>query len=253
MKRILSVVVLTLALNFLLAAGGVGYLFATGKLDRERVRAIRSVVSGSDEPAVAVETTPELEQPTEPDDPVKRLEAMLADASGRTARTAAEQLASRDAAVDARAAEFGRAARELADLKQQVASARRVVETDRALVDDARDRLQERAAEADRLAADAGFRKTLALYSGLPSRQVKSIFLALPPADAARYLNAMDARAAAKVAREFKSADEVARLQQMMDAIALPGNTPVSLDAAGDGKPGAATLTPPERPTALVE
>jgi flagellar biosynthesis/type III secretory pathway ATPase len=43
-KKLITVVVLTLAINFLAAAGGIGYLFQSGKLDREKAQAIKDIV-----------------------------------------------------------------------------------------------------------------------------------------------------------------------------------------------------------------
>ena len=44
MKKMLNIVVLTLAMNFLLVAGGVGWLYQSKHLDRERVTAIKQIL-----------------------------------------------------------------------------------------------------------------------------------------------------------------------------------------------------------------
>ncbi|HVT89475.1 MAG TPA: hypothetical protein VHD56_11525, partial [Tepidisphaeraceae bacterium] len=44
MKKLLTVVILTLALNFLAVAGGVGWLYQSGKLDRTKVAAIKDIL-----------------------------------------------------------------------------------------------------------------------------------------------------------------------------------------------------------------
>ncbi|HEY7087411.1 MAG TPA: hypothetical protein VH518_04930, partial [Tepidisphaeraceae bacterium] len=43
-KRLLGVIVLTLAVNFLALAGGVGWLYHQGRLSRENVAAIKDVL-----------------------------------------------------------------------------------------------------------------------------------------------------------------------------------------------------------------
>ena len=45
-KKLFGVLTGVLALNFLCAVGGVGYLVATHKLDREKVHAIRDLIAG---------------------------------------------------------------------------------------------------------------------------------------------------------------------------------------------------------------
>ena len=44
MKKVLGILVLTLALNFLAVAGTVGYLFQSGRLDKSKISQLKSVL-----------------------------------------------------------------------------------------------------------------------------------------------------------------------------------------------------------------
>src|SRR5687768_16333841 len=81
MKRLLTVIAWTLALNFLAAAGGIAYLFKTQKLDHAKVDQVKQhVFTPATQPAAANE---EVRDPTT--QPTLKLEQMLAQVSGRSA------------------------------------------------------------------------------------------------------------------------------------------------------------------------
>src|SRR6478672_893304 len=113
MKKLLNVFVLTLAVNFLAVAGAVAFLYKDGRLDRERVKAIRLILYPPPAPVHAA---------TQPADaarvePVLQLGELLAQKSGLST---AEQLEFIQQTFDARMAELDRRQRELVDLQRQV-------------------------------------------------------------------------------------------------------------------------------------
>ncbi len=215
MKRILNVVVMTLAMNFALAAGGVGWLAASGHLTRARIADVRNVLF----PPPATQPSGPTTQPTasdEPTDAVGRLGAMVASAAGRAP---GEQLEAVQLAEDAQLAELDRRRREMLDVRHQAELAQSQATADHDAV--LRDR-QSLVAQRDQqavTAADKGFQESLQLYQTLPARQVKEIFAALPDDTVQQYLQAMDARQAGKIMKEFKSPADVARLQQVLEKI----------------------------------
>ncbi len=234
MKRVLNVVVLTLAVNFVLATAGVGWLAASGRLTKARVADVRKVLF----PPPATQPTPAT-RPAVADgpadasaDPVTRLGAMLAKAAGRPP---GERLADVQQSQDVELAEVDRRQRDLQDLRAQAELAQAQAARDRDAV--ARDR-QALKAQQDQLAAghvDKGFDDSLALYRTLPPKQVKAIFVTLPDETVQRYLQAMDARQAAKVMKEYKSPADVDRLQRVLERIRQP--------TQAAGAPPAATAT----------
>lgn len=214
MKKLGGVIVLTLAINFLAAAGGIGYLFQTGKLDRAKVMAIKELVLAP--PPVDPATT----QPSAADapttKPVNNLEKLLAEASGRTA---GEQVEFIQRSFDAQMAMLDRRQRELTDLQRQVDLAKQQMERDRLALEKGRTELTEQQQLAKKLETDKGFQDSLQLYNTMTSKQVKTVFMSLDDATMRQYLQAMQPRTAARIIKEFKTPDEVARIQTVMEAM----------------------------------
>src|SRR5215212_5951525 len=128
MKRLWNVFVLTLAVNFVAVAGGVAYLYKDGRLDRQRVQAIRQILYPPPAPPAAAT------QPAEStkNEPVLRLGELLEQKSGLST---AEQLEFIQQTFDARMAELDRRQRELADLQRQVDMANSALAKDRTALD----------------------------------------------------------------------------------------------------------------------
>jgi hypothetical protein len=213
-KKLVTVVVLTLAINFLAAAGGIGYLFQSGKLDREKVTAIKDIVFA---PTTAPSTQP-TEESVPTTQPVNSLEALLAKASGRTA---GEQVEFIQKSFDAQMAILDRRQRELVDLQRQIDLAKAQMERDRIKLEKGETDLAAEQAQAKKLATDKGFQDSLALYKTMPGKQVKTIFMSLDEATMRQYLQAMEPRVASRIMKEFKTPDEVARIQKVMEAMRL--------------------------------
>ena len=216
MKKLGVAIMFTLALNFLAAAGGIGYLFQTGKLDREKMTAIKDLVFAP--PPVDPATTQPTTQSSATTRPINSLEELLAKASGRTA---GEQVEFIQKSFDAQMALLDRRQRELADLQRQVDLAKQQMERDRVALNKGRTDLTNQQELAKKLATDKGFQDSLQLYKTMPSKQVKTIFMSLDDATMRQYLQAMEPRVAARIMKEFKTPAEVARIQKVMEAMRL--------------------------------
>jgi hypothetical protein len=211
-KKLGGVIVLTLAINFLAAAGGIGYLFQSGKLDRAKVSTIKELVFAP--PPVNSATTQPSTQPTTK--PVNSLEELLAKASGRTA---GEQVEFIQRSFDAQMALLDRRQRELTDLQRQVDLAKQQMERDRVALEKGRTELTTQQELAKKLETDKGFQDSLQLYNTMPGKQVKTIFMAMDDATMRQYLQSMQPRVAARIIKEFKSPDELTRIQKVMEAM----------------------------------
>jgi hypothetical protein len=213
LKKLWDILVLTLAVNFVAVAGGVAYLHQTGRLTRERVAEIKAVLypppTATDGPA-----TRPVEAADATTQPVLRLEQLLAEQSGRPAT---EQVEFIRRSFDAQMAQLDRRQRELADLQRQVALARDQMERDRLALAEAEADLDARATEAAKLASDQGFQDSLELYNTMPARQVKTIFMSLDDRTVQQYLQAMQPRTATKIIKEFKTPDELDRVQRVLE------------------------------------
>ena len=224
MKRLFNVVVLTLALNFLAVVALVGWLHQTKRLDRAKVDDIRAILFPKDTPP-APTTQPTSDDPTT--QPALNLDALLAKTAGRSAT---EQVRFIQQTFDAQMVQLERRERELADLQRQVDLAKEQLTRDRADIDRQRADLASKRDEHSRLASDKGFQDSLALYASLPSKQVKQVFMTLDDATVMSYLQAMEPRATARIMKEFKSPEELKRIQTIMEKMrqATPAAAPTA-------------------------
>src|SRR6478609_1621688 len=128
----------TLALNFLAAGGGIGWLWKSGKLDREKVQAMREMVFPTTGPATRAAGA-ELAMATTR--PMLRLEELLEKQAGRPAT---EQVAYMQTAFDAQMAQLDRRQQELLGLQRQVDLAQQQMSKDRAALEAEKKRLASR-------------------------------------------------------------------------------------------------------------
>lgn len=211
MKRVWDVFVLTLAVNFLALAGLTGWLYQTGRLNRERAAKIREVLFP---PPV---TAPPATQPSDASpttQPTLRLEQMLASHANATA---GEQVDFIRQTFESQMAQLERRQQELQGLKAQIDLANQKLTADRAALDAGRKQLTDEQQQAHRLAADQGFQDSLNLYNSMPPRQVKAVFLTLSDDAVEQYLQAMQPRTAGKIIKEFKAPEEIDRIQHILE------------------------------------
>jgi hypothetical protein len=214
MKKLLTVILMVMGLNFLGLAGGAGYLFKTGKLDKEKALAIKEMIFPKAEADSA--TTQPSEAATQPSNP---LEELLARKIGMTA---GEQVAFLQRRFDAQSVQLDQRRREVEDLQRQVDFAKQQVAHDRAAVDADRAKLIADQAQAEKMRNDKGFQDSLALYESLPGKQVKEIFKSLSDETIIQYLEAMDTSSSKKILKEYKTPEEVARVQSIMEKMRQP-------------------------------
>jgi hypothetical protein len=230
MKRLWNVLVLTLALNFLAVAGIVGWLYQGGHLDRQRVGQIKLVLF----PLPATQPAPTEQPASDPTtQPALMLETLLAH---RGNMTAGEQVDFVRKTFDERQAELEHKESMLRDLQTQIEQAQAKLTSDRESFDAQRKRFADEQEQARKLAADQGFQDALALYSGMPAKQAKSLFLTLGDEVVKKYLEAMDTGTAAKIIKEFKTPDELDRIHRILEKIRQPDPSPAPSPATQPSK-----------------
>ena len=212
MKRLLAVISGTLALNFLVAVGAIVWLYQTGKLNDERVKQIKEIVFT---PATQPTTRPS-NQRDPSTQPSMGLEQLLAKVSGRPA---SEQVEFMQRTFDAQSALLDARFAELEKQRVTLTSAQAQFTKDRDALSAREKALAAREQEEARLASDKGFQETLELYGTMPPRQVKTIFMSLDDPTVVRYLKSMEPRAAGKIIKEFKTADETVRAAKLLEAM----------------------------------
>ena len=215
MKKLFNVLVLTLAINFLAIAGGLGWLASSGKLNKAKFAAIREVVFPPTTTQPVDVKKAEVDPTTQP---TLKLELLLAKNSGLPAGQRIEAL---QRTFDQQQAILDRREREMMAIKEQADKAAKGVREDRDALEKAAKAFKVREAESKKLATDEGFQNTLSLYNSMNSKQVKQVFATLDDQTVMHYLQAMEPRAASKIIKEFKTDDEVHRIQQVMEQMRL--------------------------------
>jgi hypothetical protein len=211
MKKIFSLLVLVLALNFLALGGGVGYLVQSRRLDKAKIGKIREVLFPPHVAAAATQPSPPAPTPSP-----MNLASLL---NEHPNRSVIEQVDFIRKTFDAQMLQMDQRRRELMDLKRQVDLASQKVLADRAALEKREKALTAKEQEAQRLQNDQGFQDALALYTVMPSKQVKTIFMNLSEQTVQGYLTAMDTRTAGKIIKEFKTPDETAFIEKVLERI----------------------------------
>jgi hypothetical protein len=210
MKKLLTVFAWTLALNFLALIGGIAVLYRAGTLNRDKVHQIKELVF-----APATQPTEQKVEPRDPTtQPTLKLEEMLAKVSGRSA---SEQVEFMQRTFDAQMAVLDRRFQELQSQRKTVEDARTQLDRERQTLGAGQQKLAAAQQQQNKLAEDKGFQDTLALYSSMPAKQVKSIFMGLNDDTMIQYLRAMEPRMATKITKEFKTPEEVTRIGTVME------------------------------------
>jgi hypothetical protein len=220
MKKIFFVLILTLALNFLFAVAGIGWLIQTDHLNKQKISAIKEILFPR--PAATQPATQPVNVATT--QPARRLEEMLAKYSGRPP---VEQLEYIRKSFDAQMQELNSAAAELAKREEQVNLAQKKVILEREALREQATKLAVREQQIDKVVADKGFQDSLALYQSLPAKQVKGIFMGLEDHVVIQYLQAMESRTASKIIKEYKSPDESERLKRIIERMRQATTQPV--------------------------
>src|SRR5688572_4380741 len=160
---------LTLALNFLLVAGGLGYLYQSKKLDKDKVHKIKEIVFPPPAPVAPEAATTQPAEATS----VLKLEELLAASAGRPA---AEQVQMLQRTFDSRMAQLDARERQVSAQNDLVENAKAQLKLERDEFEKQQAALNSREDEAARLASDKGFQEALKLYGTMKPKQVKDVF-----------------------------------------------------------------------------
>jgi flagellar motility protein MotE (MotC chaperone) len=240
-RKLATVVVLLLAIHAVAIGGGVAFLFGTGKLDGEKLRAIAKLI--------VPDATPPATQPAEKSvdattQPLLRFDDLLGQQAGKTT---SEQVQFLRETFDGMSVQLDRQRRELLDLKRQVDLAQSQVNTDRAAIDAREMAFAEREEAAAKLAADEGFKRAFGIYQSMTPKQLKDAFTHLDDALVARYLQRMEPKRVAAITAEFKTPQEKSRAIALLERLRV--NDPAASDAAktspvADGAAAANAIPP---------
>jgi hypothetical protein len=210
MKKLLTVIAWTLAANFLVAVGGVAYLYKSGALNHDKVQQIKELVF-----TPATQPAPPAEPVRDPATrPTLALESLLAKVSGRSA---SEQVEFIHRTFDGQMALLDTRFADLNHQRLTIEQAQQKLLADRAALAAAQKKLADAQDQQKKLLTDQGFQDTLNLYNSMAPKQVKTVFMTLSDETMIDYLRAMEPRVATKIVKEFKTPDETARISLVME------------------------------------
>ncbi len=217
-----------IALATVLGGGGfVGYLFGTGQLDGQRLEAIAGVLRGEseeEEPAEAAAAEPEQVEQSEEGEPDE-----MGARPAEQARKLHEQEHLESLRLERAARDLEAQRRLLDQTMQEVVQEQEQLEADQA-------RFAKRKAAAETEALDEGFRKELALVSGLQPRLAKEHIVNVwkrEQADAVRLFGELDEGRARRILEQFKTPEELQIMTDLLEQIRLQGTSDY---AAASGK-----------------
>jgi len=139
---------------------------------------------------------------------------MMAKVSGRSA---SEQIKFMQTSFDTQMTILDRRFQDLSDQRKTLEQARNQLDKDREKLLAEQKQLTTAEQAQAKLQTDKGFQETLELYSTMPAKQVKTIFMSLTDDTMIQYLRAMEPRVATKIIKEFKSPEENERVGKVME------------------------------------
>jgi flagellar motility protein MotE (MotC chaperone) len=235
-----------LVLNLLAALGLVGFLFATGRVDKEKTLTILDLLKHPGSPKGLREHTYEVLTKATPDDAATQPGTQPGTAPANPGR-AVDRLETAGLTYESQRLELENKARELRHQQDLLESLQADVQTKLARIESERKTFESEVQKVAAKTHKAGFDQSLTLYNELKPKQIKDIFLTLPAggrADlVAEFLLAMESDKAGKIVAEFKTPDEKAFITDVLEKIrtASPG-----------GAPAASTMPAPPAPAAVA-
>jgi hypothetical protein len=245
MKKLGTLISLLCIMNMLAIAGLLGYLFGTGRLDKQKFGAIVAMVRHQGEPEKFNEKLYDILEPTPATNPATAPASQPALADGASDPTlgasaqdrltiAAEAMQQERLRLDARA-------QDLRNQQELLAQKQAEVEASLNKIKGLKEAFDKQVAAAQKKAVDDNFQKSLDLYNELKAKQVKDLLFGTNDTDlVAKYLLAMDTSRAAEIIAEFKSADETTFIAKVMDRIRTAGTGAASGTTTAGNSGGAA-------------
>ncbi len=223
MRTFFKVVSILLLLHMAAAIGFIGWLYQSGRLDGDRVNRVRDIFSQT---IAQEQAAAKLAAETEAK--VEEQNRRLAHEQNRgDDKSTAEKLKGDAQAINVRQAELDRREKEIESLRVNAMLARQSLEKRKQEVDAAQKAFEEKLAAALKRQEEDGFKKTVALYEGLPAEQTKKLFQELLKqgrmSQVVEYLAAMKPRKATSVLEEFQTGAEVTQAAELTEKLRTRG------------------------------
>ncbi|MFA7237467.1 MAG: hypothetical protein WC058_11430 [Phycisphaeraceae bacterium] len=225
MKTLFKIAAGVAIINVLAAAGLLGWLIGTHRMNRARVDKVAAIFSPTleQEKAREEEETKKAEELKTQAQTQARLSGL--DGSG----SAAERLVEEQQRNELLLRQLERTRQDIKSLSDNLMLTRTRMEREKSELLTARTELTVRLDEMEKRLNDAGFKKAVALYESLPAKQVRAMFDDLmtrgKTEEVVAYLEAMQPRKAAGVLKEFGAdAGTVARAVELTERLRARGS-----------------------------
>jgi hypothetical protein len=220
MRSLWTVLSIVLVINLFAAAGFLGWLYADGRLNRERANQVVELFSVKVADEAVAKEQEAIKKKREADEAreAARLER-VADGPAQLAHQIAEDQERDEIALQ----RLERLKRDIQDLQRTNEVARRLLAEERAKLDIERKAFADALAGAKKKSDDEDFKQAVKMYEQLKAKQAKEMFQALmvqkKTDQVLDYLAAMQIRKAAAVLKEFKTTAEVAQATELVQRL----------------------------------
>ena len=229
MKTLRTVFALTLVMNLLLVLGFVGYLYVSGRLSEQRVRAAVAIFRPTIEEQKSAEAQ-EAAQVIAQEQKAKEIARLQAVSQGpmTLAQRLDREMQSNDVAME----RLNRMQRAKTDLEAYFQRVQTEVRKQQTQIDAERQQFQQALEQENKLRGDQDFQQAVQMYEQLKPKQAKQLFQQLmsqgKTSQVVDYLAAMQLRKASAVLKQFKTGDEIGQATDLIQRLRQRGIRPVS-------------------------
>ena len=237
-KATFAAVVTLIVIHAIALAGFVGWLEASGRLDRERYDKVVEIFELTIEEQKAKEEEAIAQAKVEGD---QKKEAMRLKNAAQGASSFDQKLVDDESSNELMLEQYARLKRDIADIQRRIASDKLYLRRQKEALDAARQDFEEYKQQFASRNEDEDFTKTVQMLSQLSPKQGKQILISMMQEgrlpEAVEYLVAMSSRKSGSIMREFKLPSEIQQAKLLLDQMRIRGAGPMA-DASKKGQFG---------------
>ncbi|QDU33170.1 hypothetical protein KS4_12150 [Poriferisphaera corsica] len=223
-RSIRFIVVALLLAHMVLLLAGMGWLAASGRLNRERFDNAVEIFKLTIEDQANQEET-QFAEAQKADEQLQ--EALRLQSASNGSQSFDQYLGRSQASAEVAMEQYARLTREIKDLERRIQVDKQIIEQQKKKLKEDRDTLEQDRIRYANGNSDEDFQRTVTMFTKIPSKQAKQIMQQMLMEDKLNdivdYLNAMGSTKSAGVLREFKSPAEIDQAKQIIERIRTRG------------------------------
>jgi len=251
MKKLMSFVSTVAVLNLLILAGFLGFLAATGRVDKVKALAISDILKQPGSPEKFREKVYDImspaSQPATATAPATQHELGIGDETAVTPASAQDRLDYMQKLLESERLRLDNQKQALDQRQQALVAQQALLDAARAELEGQKKAFETKIAAASDVKDQSGFQKTMGLFAELKPKQVKDMLSTMGTEDIAKYLTSMEPDRAASVMAEFKTDSEKTILNGVVDKIrgtTRPAGTGAASGTGAEALSNAAVSSP---------